>query len=459
MVQPTFAVIDATINKTEARFRGLAAKYVDWELRKQGATVIDDARHADVVCVTVVSPHEYECVPRALKRCGVQPLAYQRGGQIVVLGGQGALSPAIFDPYVDVTCVGEGRKFLETLVADGVCAAMGLSNAWVPGEVREVTPDADFPWDAPPTIAEDGIVRIYASRSCKKKCLFCHTGWSMSYRENDAESLIRQHRQLITAGYKVNVVTNDAPALSFFGDMGVMEHFSASYSQMRQMVSHGIGEVTGKVKSVRFGVEAPSARLRRYIGKPIDTPALFDLSCQLLNAGVGVRWFMIAGLPGETSEDWEELREVVTRARHGIKKGALQLSFTAFCPDAAAPLCLAPLTDDYWQRFTHFWQWFFDGPGYTRKVQLFKCAGPESRLRHAIGSMAATEAELRMGWLDRDPPNWRVRYAYREQARHAYNVYARRVGLPPSLPFALDDAVLRSDFAEPRIAAASERLP
>ena len=254
----------------------------------------------------------------------------------------------------------------------------------------------------------------------------------MSYSENDGDLLERQHRQLINAGYRVNVVTNDAPALSFFDDMTALEHFSASYSQTREIIKHGPDALVGKVKSIRFGVEASSNRLRRLIGKPIKTRDLFDASCMLLNAGIGVRWFMIAGLPGETSEDWDELREVVIKARHSIKKGALQLSFTAFCPDAAAPLCIAPLDDGYWNRFSEFWTWFFEGAGFTRKIQLFRCAQPESRLRHALGSMAASEQELRKGWLDRDPPNWRVQYAYLPHARKAYDVYARRVGLPTS---------------------------
>lgn len=433
MVREKYAIVDATVAKTEAHFRGIAAKYVEWELREQGAEVVNDPRLADVVCVTVVSPHEYECVPRALKRVGVQPLAHKRKGQRVVLGGQGALSPAIFDPYIDAACVGEGRSFLSVLVGRGFCAAATLPNAWIPGETREVLPDDNFPWDAPPTMAEDGIVRVYASRSCRKKCLFCHTGWATPYRENDGDYLVGQHKRLVAAGYRVNVVTNDAPALSFFGEVGTIEHFSASYSQVRQMISDGIGGIAGKVKSVRLGVEAPSSRLRRIIGKPIDTSDLFDLSCTLLNSGIGVRWFMIAGLPGESDNDWSELRDVVVQSRHAIKKGALQLSFTAFCPDAAAPLCLAPLDDGYWYRFDEFWRWFFDGAGYTRRIQLFKCAKPSSRLRHAMGSMAATENQLRQGWLDRDPPNWRVRYAYKDKARHAYNVYARRVGLPLSM--------------------------
>lgn len=430
MARTSFAVVDATVTHTEPRFRGLAAKYVDWELRQQGANVVSNPADADIVCVTVVSPHEYKCLPTALKRVGVEPLAAKRIRQRVIMGGQGALSPAIFDPYIDAVCVGEGRTFLQTLVRNGYAAACQLPNVWIPGESRLVYPDDVFPWDAPPTMAEDGIVRIYASRGCKKKCLFCQTGWSSAYRENDNDRLLRQYTQLTRAGYRVNVVTNDAAALSFFDSANTVEHFSASYSQMREMLDKGISAIVGKVKSVRFGVEGPSERLRRYIAKPIPTAGLFDVTCQLLNAGIGVRWFMIAGLPGETQEDWQELREVVVKARHAIAKGVLQLSFTAFCPDPAAPLSVLPLNDGYWDRVQAFWKWFFEGEGFTRKVQLFKCAQPPARLRHAMASMAATEPELRRGWFEHDTPNWRVRYLKTpDELRKIAATYARRVGL------------------------------
>lgn len=424
-------ILDATIAKTEERFRGLAAKYLHWELARNGAKIVDKAEDADVVCATIVSPHEWECLPRALKRIGVPPERKSRSrDRHVFLGGQGASSPKIFDPYIDCACVGEGRGMLKVLARRGPRDAMAMMNAWVPGETREVVPDMEFPWDAPAFRAEDGIYRVYASRGCKKKCLFCHTGWSVVYQESDPQNLVDEFKKLRRRGLRVNVVTNDAPALDFFGDLDGLEHFSASYSQTKKMLESGVDALIGKVKSVRFGVESPSSRLRRLIGKPIDTNDLFQATCMLLNAGIGVRWFMIAGLPGETDEDYGELREVVMRARHEIKKGALQLSFTAFCPDCAAPLSLHPLDDSYYDRWHRMlWNWFFDGPGFTRRIQIFKCQGPESRMKHAIGSMGASEADIRRGWLDRDPPNWRVRYPYRDRARQAYALYAQRSGL------------------------------
>lgn len=423
-----YFILDATAQKTEARFRGLAGKYIAWQVAELGGAVVERASQADVILATIVAPHEWECLPRALKRVGVSPLPGDRA-QLVILGGQGAMAPKIFERYIDLACIGEGQSFLRALVGEGFAAAAALPNAWRPGQVEQAIPDQQFPWDAPPTMAEDGIVRIYASRGCKKKCLFCQTGWQMPYQETVDQRLAQQVDRLKASGYRVAVVTNDAPALSFFSTLDMDEHFSASYSQTLEILEKGAGAFP-KVKTVRFGVEAPSSRLRAPVGKPIVTEDLFRVTCELLNQGIGVRWFMIAGLPGERDEDYDDLKRVVVEARHKITKGALQLSFTAFCPDPAAPLCLLPLVDDYWPRYRAFQEWFFGGEGFTRKIQIFKPAAPAARMRHAMGAMAATEAELRHGWLDKDPPNWQaVRYHLEDRARRACAVYAARVGI------------------------------
>ena len=110
-----YAVIDANARKPGARYFGLSARYVEWELLRQGATLADNVSDADVILATVVSPQEYTCVPSALKANGIAPLAATRLRQTVVLGGYGMYSPRIFDPYIDYGCVGEGRKFIETL--------------------------------------------------------------------------------------------------------------------------------------------------------------------------------------------------------------------------------------------------------------------------------------------------------------------------------------------------------
>jgi radical SAM superfamily enzyme YgiQ (UPF0313 family) len=411
-------------------FRGLALKYIAWEIQQQGGDLVDDWHEADAILVSIVSPQEQNRVRLALKKYKIEPYTDDRkNGKYppVILGGQGAMSPAIFDQYADYICVGEGANFIKVLCKNGIDGIIEMPNCWIPGDTKRVIPDNEFPYYAPPIMGEDRVVKIFGSRGCKRKCLFCQTGWERNYSENDSKRLLMQYKTMRKAGYRVNVVTNDAPSMSFFSDLGQIEHFSASYSQILKVIKErSLSQFVGKVKSVRIGVEAPSERLRKCLAKPIPTEGLYDVTVNLLNAGIMVRWFMIAGLPFEKDSDWDELKQIVRACRHHVKKGALQLSFTAFCPEPAAPLGIAPLDDTYWARHKAFKDWFFAGPGYTRKVQVFSCAQPPNRLERAKGSMAATEKELRRGWENHDPPNWRIQYPYLSSVRKAYSVYKRK---------------------------------
>lgn len=422
------AIIDASYSRDPARFRGMAAKWLHWEAGRLGANLMADASSADVVLVTFPAPQDVELISRSLRKVGIQPNRQKRGRTpSVIVGGGIGLSPAILDDVADAVCVGEGRTFLRTLVTDGFDEAWALPNAWIPGETRPVVPDSEFPWDLPPIRYEDGIVRVFASRGCHKKCLFCQTGWAQQYVEAPNPKTVEAVQDvLLKRGERVNLVTNDATALSFYRELAMVEHFSASYSQTMALLQDR-AEIVHKVKSIRFGVEAVSERLRRAVGKPIPTDKMVRLSANLLAQGIGIRWFMIAGLPGERDDDWDELRAAVMEIKRHATKGVVQLSFTAFCPDPAAPLCIAPLDDGYWERWERFRRWFFEDVGFSRRVQLLRPAAPKGRLVHAMNSMAASEEQLRRGWEDCAPPNWRVEYPYKRAMHKAWQTYKRRI--------------------------------
>lgn len=86
------------------------------------------------------------------------------------------------------------------------------------------------------------------------------------------------------------------------------------------------------------------------------------------------------------------------------------MNFHAYIPQPATPLCVFPLVDEYWERFDAFRTWFFNGPGFTRHVQIVSPAKYPGRMDRACESMAATPAEIRKGWFDADNKNWRVKY-------------------------------------------------
>lgn len=399
----------------------MAASWLRWELQRAG---VQEAvpELADVLLVTVSSQQGVAQVRGVLRR-----LKNKRAR--VIIGGGGAYAPAVFDPHMDVACVGEGVRFIRTLLTDGYDVAMRLPEAWVPGETRPVVPSDAFPWELPPVRHPDGTVRVFGSRGCKYRCLFCQTGWESTYRPNPhPDRLQADIQRLEQQGLRLAIVTNDG-AEQNVKLSGSSEFLSVRLQNLKRLLPLS-RQVT---KSIRIGVEGISERLRLAVGKPVSNADLLNATFNLLANGIGVRWFFIPGLPGERDEDYDELRFLV-RELHKLPKGCAMMNFHAFIPQPATPLCVLPLIDDYWERFNEFRRWFFHGPGFTRRVQIIAPARHPGRLARAKESMAATELELRRGWWQDDNANWRVRYrATPEQLRKTARVYAQRVGLEPQL--------------------------
>lgn len=413
------AVID-TNYQHEWHF-GLAASWLRWELSRRG---IDEVKpeDADILLVTTSSQQGVSEVRSHLRRI-------KNKSARVIVGGGGCYAPAIFDDIADVVCVGEGTRFIDVLLSGGggYDAAVKLPEAWVPGETRAVVPYLEFPWNLPPVMNTDGFVRVFGSRGCKFRCLFCQTGWESPYRINpDMDRLQKQIDWLERTGKKFSLVTNDG------AEEGVIIRGQQEFVSMRLQSMRKIMPITRKTtKSVRIGVEGISERLRIAVGKPVNNDELLSVTANCFKNGVGVRWFFVPGLPGETDADYSELR-YLTEQLHKLKKGAVMMNFHAFIPQPATPLSVLPLVDDYWERFDEFRRWFFHGPGFTRRVQIVAPSKYPGRLKRAMESMAATEEELRRGWFDRDNSNWRVKYtASPDDLRRVAKIYARRVGFDP----------------------------
>jgi radical SAM superfamily enzyme YgiQ (UPF0313 family) len=403
-----------------------------WELQQAGIDPVTPEQ-ADIVLITVSSQQGLGRVKsehRKVKR--TNPNAK------IVIGGGGCYGPAVFDPYADMICVGEGPNFIRTLLRSGYDAAAQTPEAWIPGQTRVVIPAQGFPWELPPLNHPDGTVRLFGSRGCKFNCLFCQTGWENTYRPNpDPFRLSSQIDAMQQAGRRLAIVTNDA-AEEHVQLRGQQEFISVT---LHNTMKNLLPLTREQTKGVRFGVEGVSERLRKAVGKPIPSDDLLATSIELLKNGVGVRWFFIPGLPGETDADWDELRRCVIEIKRHVAKGVVMMNFHAFIPQPATPLCVLPLVDEYWERYDEFRRWFFHGMGFTRRVQLVNPARYAGRLERAKESMAATEEELRRGWFEYDNPNWRIQYNKTpDEMRRIAAIYAKRVGVLSSNGGIVDNA-------------------
>ena len=402
----TYCVIDACFPVARQSY-GVACQWLLYELEKAGASLAA-VGVADVILISCVDPRNAKVI---------RSLRSKNKRATIIAGGPGALSPATLARYADIVCVGNGQRMITTLLNDGVESAAGLPEAYIDGESRPVEVAAGFPWRVPPIEGEDGRFRVWCGVGCKRKCGYCQTGWAIPWHENPCfEDVIQSVRRLDSKGKQWSYVSNDINQHAWVDRLP--ETASGSYT-LDGIRKHGIP----KVRQVRIGVEGVSARLRSYVGKPIKTDDIVRASTWLGQNGKSVRWFMIAGLPTETVDDWGELKDAIQHWRRISSKGVLGLSFTAWQTEPATPLGAYPVTDDYWQRWEEFREWFFSGGGWSNRIKLMPPAKPETRMTSCVARMATTEQVIRKGgdW----GPNDRVEYPYKALRNRQAQRYAQ----------------------------------
>jgi radical SAM superfamily enzyme YgiQ (UPF0313 family) len=384
------AIMDSNYSRPE--HIGLAASWLRWEIDKTEHELVLPIE-ADVVFITASSQQAVSDV-----RCCIKKI--DRSKSKVHLGGGCGYAPAIFDGMVDAVCCGEGKRFVRTILSGG--SVSELPETWIAGEQRQVIPSQDFPWDCPPIMHPDGVVRVFASRGCKHKCMFCQTGWERNFiPHTNAPDIQKQCADIRAAGYDFDLVTNDG------GDIHGIENMRAvsiRFDKLKKLLP--LTRTT--TKTVRIGVEGVSERIRSAVNKPIQNDELLEVSRELLSVGINVRWFFVVGLPMETVDDYLEL-SYLARQLKSFNKGTVSTVFHAYIPQPATPLCVFPLVDEYWEPFDEWRRNFFHGDLHSNRLQIVAPAQYKTRMKNAMTSMAATEDEIRRGWFEHDNKNWRVK--------------------------------------------------
>ena len=376
-----YAILDSCYTEEKQSRRGMATAYLSWEMQRHNIEE-STVQEATILLVTCVSTEAADFLRKLKKK-------YPE--KTIIVGGAASTLPHSLGLYCDCVCVGDGQAFLKVLFEEGKEAAFALPNAWINGEARRVTIDHNFPWDMPPIQAEDKAYRVWCGRGCKNKCKFCQTGWGYEYSENpNPKQLLTQTHQLLAEGKKVVYLSNDAAQHSFYHELPATVHGSFSVGHLKK---HGLPPA----RVVRLGVEGVSERLRRSVAKPISYQDLLDCTIWLNNNKKSVRWFMIAGLPGETKEDWDELKQIIQEWKMRTTRGIITISFTAFCPEPATPYATVAIDDDYWGWYDEFNEWFYNGIGWSNRITLMKPRMPKARMKSVIYDLGLTEEEIRRG--------------------------------------------------------------
>jgi radical SAM superfamily enzyme YgiQ (UPF0313 family) len=331
---------------------------------------------------------EYLHLVRMLKDSGVPPLAAERPGFPLVMGGGPVsfINPAPIAPFFDFFWVGEAEAGLKELcvelkryIYDGgekqdfLELIKDRPGVYVPGKsskktLRMVVPPAPGRVPAlkdpayscfisPEAVFKDMFL-IEVNRGCPYGCRFCAAGFI--YRPprhaeiDDLKEIVE-----IADPPKVGLVgtaLTDWPDLIDFITWLKKRKTKFSLSSVRaDGVTEELLDILREsgVRTVTLALEGASARLRNAASKKIEEDDFLRAVELCATKGVNhLRIYIIVGWPGETAEDYEELGRMLEkidaarlRGQGNKKKKFMRITLGASClvPKPWTPLQWAPM--------------------------------------------------------------------------------------------------------------------
>jgi len=340
-----------------------------------------------VIALSVTYEEDYLLLVRALGAAGIPPLAADREGfPLIMAGGPPAfLNPAPIAPFVDLFWVGEADDtflplFLELkehIYAGGtkeefLDKVKDRPGIWAPGRtfgpVKRITTSRDkilhdpaFSCFISSKATFKDTLLIEVNRGCPYGCRFCAAGYI--YRP-PRHVKMKKMKELVeyTQPMKVGLVgtaLTDWPDLLPFLTWLNERKTKFSLSSMR---ADGITEELlvflrkCGIRTITLALEGASQRIRDMASKKLDPEDFLNAVRLCARYGVNhLKLYLIAGWPGETDEDYEELQEFLDEIVHirseepgGKKKSFMRITIgvSTLVPKPFTPFQWAPMAGE-----------------------------------------------------------------------------------------------------------------
>ncbi len=367
----------------------------------------DNVRDFDFVAFSLSYELSYSNVLNMLSLAGIPLLSAERDDScpVVIAGGHCTFNPEPLADFIDIFSIGEGEEALpevsrlyEDMRRDGTYSresflyrvATELKGFYVPslysvsynedGTVKEYAPKdgkvparvrkrivenldkAYFPTN--PTLplieAVHNRITLEVFRGCIRGCRFCQAGMIMRpVREKTPDVLCRQAREYAdNTGYEeISLSSLSISDYSCIEELTTKlidwtndEKINLSLPSLR--ADSFTKELMDKISSVRtstltFAPEAGTQRLRDVINKNVTEEEILRASHLAFAAGKSqVKLYFMMGLPGETYEDIEGIKDLAsnvveeyykTPERNRKKQAQVTLSVACFIPKPHTP--------------------------------------------------------------------------------------------------------------------------
>ena len=356
----------------------------------------------DMLAISLSFEWDYPNVLTLLRLSGIPLYAEDRGERhpLVVLGGAVTfLNPEPLAPFIDVVAAGEGEVLVPHLVAaasmasrrDGLRTLASQRGFYVPtfydvsyGEDNSVAgwvPHVNT--GAPPTVHKAAVKTtealdpphtqiftpqtefgsrflIEVVRGCAKLCRFCWAGYNyLPVRAFSTERILSLAEEARTYAKRVGLVSIalcDHPEIETILARLLGMGYTISPASLRLddltpeiiRLLHESGE-----RSVTIAPETGSDRLRQVINKNITNEQILDRADLIFSSGIeNLKLYYMIGLPTETDDDLEAIRDLTLKIRdvmlkHARKRGRvgrITASVNPFVPKPGTAYQWLPMT-------------------------------------------------------------------------------------------------------------------
>lgn len=358
-------------------------QWLKWELAQAGMTPSAPGE-ADIVLLVHAGGLDWlQHCRGALRahRIEIDP-ARRKGKPYVITGGSVDASPFTALQVADALAVGEAYLFVRQLL-DMVKAGATVEEiaAWAVEyphalERRQIidcaedaerpwllraraprlaTPDDYVDWEGTPSVrTREGLVYAIAAKGCHLKCTFCATTYRQTYRFDPNAARI-QNRIAQASGEHADVafITNDAAALPYYwllAQQGIARFQSVTVKALRNPeILDKIAR--SKMKTIRFGVEGVSERIRQAFGKPVANEEIVHILRKFAEHKILVsHLFFIVGAPYEQEDDWIGFQRLLVDITRHIQRGIVRIKMSPYTCAPPAPLCRFTYQPQYAER-------------------------------------------------------------------------------------------------------------